>query len=149
MEFSALEFSQWLQEKNTFEGVAGIRCRKMEVGYCEVEAEVETGKLNPAGNAHGGFLFTMVDIASGVAASMTKDGYRRLVTQNASIFYLRGAQCGEKLWAGAQVVHSGRSTSHVQAKVFNEAGDVLVRGELTFFHLNGIYRSMEELRSGM
>ena len=128
----------WFQENETFGHRLGVHCKKTDVGYCELEAVVKSYHLNLSKSAHGGFLFSLIDLVAGIAGGSTAEGHRHLVTQSASIYYLRGAREGERLRAEGKLVHSGHSTGIVFAKIYNEKNDVLARGEVSIFYLGGV-----------
>lgn len=72
-----------------------------------LRTRVAPTSLNLRGFAHGGWLFTLCDAASG--ALVFSRGLD-CVTQQASINYLRGAAAGEQITIRVQNLHWGRST---------------------------------------
>ncbi len=145
---TAAELDKWFQENETFGHHLGIHCRKTDIGYCEVEAVVGAYHLNPSRTAHGGFVFSLIDMVAGIAGGATLEGHRRLVTQSASIYYLRPAQMGEKLRAVGKLVHCGHATGIVFAKVYNEKEDVVARGEVSVFYLGDTVTDVKDFGRG-
>ena len=128
-------FNTMREEMGTFCARNGIRCTKMDVGYCELECDLGPEHKNPHGAAHGGMLFTMVDVAGCWAAAVVRgtEGVRPLVTQNASIHYLRPVT-GGRLTARGRTVKSGKHTALAEVDIFDEQGRHVVRGEVTAFY---------------
>ncbi len=87
-------------------GVENIKILEIEPGHSKLSVEVTQGALNLYGNAHGGFLFTICDIAAG----MSTYAYEiENVTQGSSIDYIRPAHIGT-LIIESKAVHKGRNT---------------------------------------
>lgn len=91
---------------------------------------VTTHNLNLRGFAHGGYLFSLCDIASG---SLVYSQGLDCVTLNSSINYLRGAQPGDVLTITATAQHWGRQTIVNDILITNQEGRSLVRATVTMF----------------
>ncbi|MBE6969100.1 MAG: PaaI family thioesterase [Ruminococcaceae bacterium] len=135
MELEKIGFSGEAREK-CFEARLGMRCTELSEGHCLYEVTVDERHLNGSGNGHGGFLFTLADNAAGFAAVYSERGIRNLVTQTATVHYVRGARLGEHLVAEGRLVHGGRSTALVNVEIRNDAGKLLLQGEFTMFYLD-------------
>lgn len=72
---------------------------------------------------HGGAIFSLVDIAMGLACSTAHGFDNQSVTLECKINYLRAVSEGEVV-CKAQVLHAGRRTLVVEAEVLQ--GDKLV-----------------------
>ncbi|WP_068402616.1 PaaI family thioesterase [Kribbia dieselivorans] len=81
---------------------------------------------NYAGMAHGGFLMTLLDTATGRAtrADLPADKYG--VTTSFTTTFVRGAKIGEELRASAEVRHLGRQVLSVTADVHRVRDGALV-----------------------
>jgi len=123
-------------QRKSFEVQLGMRRSKLEKGCCSYEVTVEERHLNGGGIAHGGFLFTLADNAAGLTAAYSERGLRDLVTQTATVHYIRAAQLHEHLVAEGKLVHGGRSTALVNVEVRNDAGKLLLQGEFSMFYLD-------------
>lgn len=84
---------------------------------------VTTHNLNLRGFAHGGYLFSLCDIASG---TMVYSQGLDCVTLNSSINYLRGAEPGDVLTITANAVHWGSKTVVNEITIVNQDGRALV-----------------------
>ena len=81
---------------NEFEGFNShnhIVVTEVGDGTSVVEVKLVQESLNPLGMAHGGLIFTLCDVATGVAA---RTGGRITVTLDSNIHFLRRAKDTEK-----------------------------------------------------
>ena len=99
--------------------------------FSVVEAELRPESLNPLGMAHGGFVYSMCDVASGVLASGIE---RRGVTLSANMQYLRPSR-GKSLRAEAKIIKNGRKVLFIETNVYNDEGVHTARGEFQIFIL--------------
>ena len=102
-------------------------------GTSVVEVKLAPESLNPLGMAHGGLIFTLCDVATGVAA---RTGGRITVTLDSSIQFLRPGKDTSKLVAHGRVVKEGRTTGLVSAEVFNDAGELLATASVMVYYVD-------------
>lgn len=105
-------------------------------GYSKFSIEIPPESINIYGIVHGGFLFTLCDMAAGMATyayEMTN------TTQSASINFLHGIPLEEgKLYVECRAAHKGRSTVVNQVEITTEAGRLVAVGTYTMFLLQKI-----------
>lgn len=144
--FTVERFNALREEIGTFCSRIGIRGTKIEPGYCEVECQASDEHRNPWGMTHGGLLFTLVDVAGCWAAAAVKglEGFRPVVTESASIHYLRPAGKG-RLTAKARAVKSGKTIAYVTVDVYDEQGRHLIRGDVTAFYTGELTEDPQSL----
>src|SRR5690606_35616162 len=94
-----------------------------DVGVAEVALALEPHLRNRGNVMHGGAIFSLVDIAMGLACSSSHGFDQRSATIECKINYVRGVADGEVLCI-AKVLHAGRRTLVVEAEVVQ--GDKLV-----------------------
>ncbi len=117
-----------------FDDLCGLKVRLLENGRCIIECNVTEKLLNCHGTAHGGLLFTIMDLAGGCAASQTENGMiSAIVTQNASTTFLRPAKPG-LITAEADVVRRGRRITVVQICVYDADRKMLTKGDFTYYN---------------
>lgn len=144
-------FKAFMNEAEGFNRRNGIVFTVVEEGYCECEVELTKNGLNPQGVAHGSLLFALCDGVTGMAAATTG---RSMLTQSASIHYLRPCAAG-KLTAKSRVIKNGRSTALCVGEVYDERGRLLVTSEFEIFYTSdtlalpvkgpdGVWRPAEE-----
>ena len=102
-------------------------------GGATVEVELTDELLNPLGMAHGGLIFTLCDVATGVAA---RTGGRITVTLDSNIHFLRRAKDTEKLVARGRVVKAGRTTGLVTAEVFDDTDKLIATADMTVYYVD-------------
>lgn len=121
---------------NTFHGFNShnhIVVTEVGEGTSVVEVEMTQDAMNPLGMAHGGLIFSMCDVATGVAA---RTGGRITVTLDSSIHFLRAAKDTPKLVAHGRVVKEGRTTGLAVAEVFNAEGVLLATADVTVYYVD-------------
>ncbi|MET0124389.1 PaaI family thioesterase [Pseudomonas caspiana] len=101
----------------------GCQLRRLDVGVAEVALPLEDHLRNRGNMMHGGAIFSLVDIAMGLACSSSHGFDQRSVTIECKINYMRGVSEGEVLCI-AKVLHAGRRTLVVEAEVLQ--GEKLV-----------------------
>jgi len=109
--------------QSAFSQLLGCRLQRLEEGVAEVALALEPQLRNRGGFLHGGAIFSLVDIAMGLACSSSHGFDRRSVTLECKINYVRAVSEGEVLCT-ARVLHAGRRTLVLDADVFQ--GDKLV-----------------------
>ncbi len=101
-------------------------------GYAEVSAEISPETLNGVGIAHGGFLFSLCDYASALAANTPE---RLAISSGASIDYIDPVPAGTSVVAVASAdAENGKSgvykvviTDSAREKIF-----AVFRGRLIY-----------------
>lgn len=111
----------------------GIRILHAEEDYSVVEAELFEGSMNPWGMVHGGLVYSLCDVATGIAAGGTK---RRVVTLSGNMYYLRPSQ-GTRLRAEGRVVKRGKSVLIAEAFVYDDQDRMTARGTFEYFEADG------------
>ena len=112
----------------------GLRLVDVDDGMSVVEVTLRKEGLNPHGIAHGGLIFTLCDVATGVAA---RTGGRNTVSQDASIYFLRPGTKTEKLTARGRVIKEGRTTGYTEAEVFTDDGRLIAKAGVTIHYIDG------------
>ena len=101
----------------TFLGHNGIRFVDASEGYAVAKLTLQPVVMNRWGVPHGGALFTMGDVACGIAALTLRQ--ESLVTLNANIDYLDGASPEGEVTAVAKVERMGGKTCFCSAEMFD------------------------------
>ena len=110
-------------------GFDRVQLAEAECGRVLLKLDVPDTMLNVYGIVHGGALFTLCDMASGLVAltmGMTA------VTLDGAIHYLRPAQTGALLVEGVNV-HGGRRTAVNRISVYDGARRLLATADFTMF----------------
>ncbi|KWS54248.1 hypothetical protein AL056_07850 [Pseudomonas amygdali pv. morsprunorum] len=95
----------------------GCELRRLDESVAEVALPLEAHLRNRGNVMHGGAIFSLVDIAMGLACSSSHGFDQRSVTIECKINYVRGVSDGEVLCI-AKVLHAGRRTLVVERKSF-------------------------------
>lgn len=98
-------------------------------GKCVVEGELRPEALNSLGMAHGGFVFSLCDVAAGVAVQ--QNGCTG-VTLSSNMYFMRPSK-GKKLRCEGIIIKSGRTVSVVETTVYDDAGRMTARGSFEVY----------------
>ena len=98
-------------------------------GHAKLCVETTEEALNLYGNVHGGFLFSLCDMASGMSTYALE---RKNVTQSSNINYLRGVKSG-KIYIESTAIHIGKKTVVNQVFVVDDKKQILVSATFTMF----------------
>lgn len=112
--------------KCPFNAANGIHALRVEEGFAEIAVTLTEKSKNAWGVPHGGLLFSLADVAAGLAAQALRDG--RVVTVSANVNFIRAAR-GTSLRAVGKELRSGRSVGFFDASVFDENGELLLAGQ--------------------
>ena len=89
--------------------------------------DIQSDCLNLYGKVHGGFLFTLCDTVSGMAAYCLE---QMNVTQDSSIQFLHGISEG-RIYVEANALHIGKRTAVNRLTVTSEDGTLLANASFT------------------
>lgn len=110
-------------------GMENAQILEISPGHAKLSVEILPESLNLYGNAHGGFLFTLCDMAAG----MSTYAYEIVnVTQNCNIQFLKGISEG-MIYVESNAIHKGSKTVVNQVTVTDEKGRLLVTATCTMF----------------
>lgn len=94
-----------------------------------VEAELRPESLNLLGMAHGGFVYSMCDVAAGVIIAQYAD---KFVTLSGNLYFMRPSK-GKKLRCEARIIKCGRTVNVVDTCVFDDSGAVTAKGTFEIY----------------
>ncbi len=109
--------------RSAFNNLLGAELLSLGNGQSEMWLRMRPELGNRGGKLHGGALFTLVDIAMGLACSDCHGFDRHSVTLECKINYLRAVAEGDVI-CRAKVIHAGRRTLVLEADVLQ--GELLV-----------------------
>ncbi|NNA67299.1 PaaI family thioesterase [Pseudomonas gessardii] len=102
---------------SAFSELLGCRLQRLDQGVAEMALSLEPHLRNRAGKLHGGAIFSLVDIAMGLACSSAHGFDQQSATIECKINYIRAVSDGDVLCT-ARVIHPGRRTLVVEAEVY-------------------------------
>ena len=103
----------------------GLQLSALSEGYACLTMPAGENCLNVWGTPHGGALFTLCDVASGLAAIALR--HEAVVTVSASVDYLSAAASKGSLTAHGRVDHAGGRTVFCTTDVTDEGGTPVAR----------------------
>jgi len=118
---------------SAFSDMIGLEPISIGDGVAEVSLKMGDHLRNRGNMMHGGALFSLMDVAMGLACSSAHGFDRQSVTLECKINYIRAVAEGE-VRCVAKVLHAGRRSLVVEADIHQ--GDKLVaKGQGTFAQL--------------
>lgn len=118
------------QVRSAFSQLLGCRLQRLDQGVAEVALALEPHLRNRGGKLHGGAIFSLVDIAMGLACYSAHGFDKQSVTVECKINYLRPVSEGEVLCV-ARVLQAGRRILVVDADVL-QGEKLMARAQGTF-----------------
>ncbi|NER59612.1 PaaI family thioesterase [Pseudomonas sp. MAFF212428] len=116
--------------QSAFSHLLGCRLQRLDQGVAEVALALAPHLRNRGGKLHGGAIFSLVDIAMGLACSSAHGFDQQSVTVECKINYLRPVSDGEVLCV-ARVLQAGRRILVVDADVL-QGDKLMARAQGTF-----------------
>ena len=116
----------FLERDRLFE-LFGMDLEESREGYARVAATVTDVCLNSHDIAHGGFIFSLADVAFALAVNSVLPS----VGVQWSLNLFRAALPGERVVAECGLIHRGRSMLVVDYTVRNGEGRLLAQGQAT------------------
>ena len=108
----------------------------MEEGHAVVRLQVEDHHLNPSGTAHGGAVYTLVDVSMAEAIKTTAAEDESAVTIEIKINYLEPGKPGT-LISTAQIRKDGGRITIAEAEVTQEeSGEVVALATGTYTRID-------------
>lgn len=107
----------------------GINAVDIGEDFCVIEGELKNETLNPWGMAHGGFVYSLCDVASGVVVGI---GGRTGVTLSSNMHYFHPSK-GSRLRAEGRIVKDGKNVVVVETLVFDGSGTLTAKGSFEIF----------------
>ena len=102
-----------------------MRMADTDDGTATIVLPMHENSLNRWGGAHGGILFSLCDVAAGMAIMSLRQ--EMVVTVNASIDYLAAAAAGSTLTAVGKVDRMGGKMVFCSGEITDETGKVIVQ----------------------
>lgn len=99
-------------------------------GEAEIHWQPKKEHLNRFGSVHGGALAGLIDTVAAIA-SLTK--LKRIVTIELNVSYIKAATLETQVIAKGKVIQAGKSLLRTVVELYDKEGNLLTRGNLTFF----------------
>ena len=116
------DYAQQMLNNDKFGHLTGFELVDCGEDYAKLKLKLEEKHMNGRGITHGGALFTIADVASGIA--MWCSG-RAAVTLSANITYMKISEIGNTIYAEAKLINATYRISTYEVKVTDEDGNNL------------------------
>lgn len=130
-EFEGLNAEEYLAS-NPFMRYNHMEITKISKEYSEIRMEVHPNGLNLMGQVHGGLIYSLADVVTGLTARA--DG-REYVTQSAHINFIGNVSSGTVIARGL-LIRRGRTITIVRGEVTDEKGKLLADVTVDMFCTN-------------
>lgn len=124
---------QKLTQDNKYMQNLQIEILEMKLGYVKGKMMVKEDIMNPYGSIHGGCLYSLADIVTGLAActygvfSATIDG---------SMEYIIPAMNTEYIICESVEIRQGRHVSLYEANIYDDKGQLVDKARFSFYMMN-------------
>lgn len=115
--WNAAPFFQWARGRLT----------EVRHGYARGVLQVQSQHRGGGGThaINGGIMAYLFDgLISAAARSVAREGYKAMSTLSLNIQYLQLLEAESEVWGEAEVIKAGKSTAFVEARLFNDEGEV-------------------------
>lgn len=117
-----------LCNEGNFFKLLSMKVRKLNVGYCLVELDVEEKHLNPFGGVHGGVYASLIDTATFWSVYLEIEEDAGLITIDLQVDLLAPIKEGKLIIEGKRI-KVGRNICIAEATVLDESGKKLAHGK--------------------
>lgn len=111
----------------------GLEVLDVDMGYARGRTAVTDAILNPYGSVHGGVLYALADLVSGIAAC-TYGNFASTV--NGNVNYLQPAMNTGYIYCEAKVVRNGKKVSVYDIRITDDSDNVLETGTFIFYMMD-------------
>lgn len=118
-----------IHDEDKIASAYGMYIEHLTEDKCIVAMPIKDNCKNYHGTLHGALYYAMADMSAGVLAHVNGG---RHVTLSGSLNFLKGAADGIAK-AVAEFDHSGRKTSVVSLKIYDDKGTLLASGIYTYY----------------
>lgn len=130
------KMTEWASERLRAHGLSkelNIEILECRDGFCKGQIVLEEKHENPYGWVHGGCMMTLADTMAGTAAST---GGSYVTTLNSNFHFLRAGKDTKRIIGIAKRVRNGNTILVYETEVLNDEGELLAKGDFTFFNLH-------------
>ena len=110
-------------------GLENAEILEIRPGHARIKILIDENALNLYGNLHGGFIYSLCDMVSGMSTYAYEVPN---VTMQGNISYIKAFQTG-LLYVEGNAIHKGSRTAVVQANVTTEDGKQIAAATFTMF----------------
>ena len=122
--------------RSPYPHLIGMTIDALQIDSCVIGLHLAERHLQPFGIVHGGVLATLIDTATFWAAFLRLPEDAGLVNVDLKLNYLKAATRGH-LRAEGHCLRAGRQISYAEARIFDEAGELVAHGTSTLMALPG------------
>lgn len=113
----------------------GISIRAIGDDYAEMAVTIDERHLNYMGGAHGGLISALVDTVCFFPRPLIPSGLK-LTTVDLNVSYIRPVLLGDVLIARSELLHLGRRTASLSARVVDQHQRLVAHGKATLMLLS-------------
>lgn len=108
-----------IESKDLFARELGITVGEADYDYGKVSMPLSEKLMNSVDRLHGGAIFTLADMAFGVAANYGRE--HAMITTSGSVSFMKAAKAGP-ITAEARLANGGRRVATYEVKIFDGEG---------------------------
>lgn len=135
MSASVQSIRQFLEIHDRFAAHNHIIIEDADYDYGKVSLNLEDHVKNSLDMLHGGAMFTLADMAFGLAANFDKEEEGLMISTNASISYMKSAKTGP-IVAEARLANGGRHLATYEIKIYDGQGTYIACAMISGYRLD-------------
>ncbi len=132
---SVQAIKQFIETHDRFAAHNGITIEDADYDYGKVSLNFEEHVKNSLDMLHGGAMFTLADMAFGIASNFDKEEEGMMISTNASISYMKSAKSGP-ITAEARLANGGRHLATYEVKIYDGQGTYIACAMITGYRLD-------------
>lgn len=137
------KYEKWGMERVASHGLSkelGMEILECSEGYCKGRIVLDERHENPYRWVHGGCMLALADTIAGIAAATS--GYY-ITTLNSNFHFLKKGTDTKEIICTGKRIRDGRTILVYEAEITNDSGEVLAKGDFTYYSL---HQEIEELQ---
>ncbi|WNF36789.1 PaaI family thioesterase [Bacillaceae bacterium IKA-2] len=109
-----------------FDEFLGFQYERTSPKSVKVTLPIKALFINSLGMVHGGIISSLADVAMGNTLQSDGSGQQKVVTVDLKVTFLKGAT-GKSLVADAEVIKIGRTLTHADCLIYDDAGTLVAK----------------------
>ena len=135
MPSSVQAIKHFIETHDRFAAHNHISIEDADYDYGKVSLNFEEHVKNSLDMLHGGAMFTLADMAFGIAANFDKEEEGMMISTNASISYMKSAKTGP-IFAEARLANGGRHLATYEVKIYDGQGTYIACAMISGYRLD-------------
>ncbi|WLD92573.1 PaaI family thioesterase [Alkalihalobacillus sp. AL-G] len=117
-----------------FDQFLDLEYERINESRVKVNLPIKPLYINSLGVVHGGIISTLADVAMCNTIEPDEENQQKVVTVDLNVTFLKGAREQKHLIAFADLIKRGRTLSHAECLIYDEADNLIAKAKTTLFN---------------